>query len=504
MSNISKHLGLAGNVASLNSPEKWINFQSEVGSQKVTNVRLVSFGPSNVRDFSLEGTKRKRKDIDGDTISRRHPLVPVLQCSSNPPESSNRNSSTLSMVFSPYVADEEFSVNQDLNLQLKLDIEDAHIPKAHAFVPSHNLVSESPVNLELNLSIGPAISAITSEVGTPAPGFYISHGGGQRCENADCQNGAEGKTMHFQLHGGGLNISEGSSKFCIAHDGGRHCREVGCTTVSRDKSGLCIKHGGGRRCIKEECTKGAASGSGLCIAHGGGRRCYKPECTKGAQGSTMFCKAHGGGKRCSISDCGKGAEGSTPFCKRHGGGKRCLFQGGNKCSKSVRGGTQFCVAHGGGKRCANPECSRSARGRTDYCVRHGGGKRCQLEGCGKSAQGRTDFCKAHGGGKRCLWVGQADGNLCNRLSTGKVGLCAAHSPLVQDLRVHGGETMSSPTSQKPAKIVQMKMIAVDDSCLFSSNDLNQRMHPIIPAKPGGVSLTEGRVHGGSLMAIWHF
>ncbi|KAI0491884.1 hypothetical protein KFK09_026145 [Dendrobium nobile] len=427
MSNISKHLGFPGNVASLNSPEKWINFQSEVGSQTLTKVRLFSFGSSNVRDFSLKGTKRKRKDIDGDTVSDRAPLLPVLPYSPNPPESSN---------FSPYVADEEFSVNQDLNLQLK------HIPR--------NRVSKPSVNLELSLSVGPAISAITSEVETPAPGF-----------------GAEGKTMHFQLHGGGRHGEHG-----------RHCREVGCTKVSRGKSGLCIKHGGGRRCKMEACTNGAAGGSGLCIAHGGGRRCCTPECTKGAQGSTKFCKAHGGGKRCSISYCGKGAEGSTPFCKRHGGGKRCLFQdGGKKCSKSVRGRTQFCVAHGGGKRCANPACRKSARGRTDYCVRHGGGKRCQLDGCGKSAQGSTDFCKAHGGGKRCSWVG-SDETSCHRLSTGKVGLCAAHSALVQDLRVHGGETMGSPASQKPAG---------DDS------------HPIIPAKPGGVSVTEGRVHGGSLM-----
>ncbi|PKU74004.1 uncharacterized protein LOC110112786 [Dendrobium catenatum] len=443
MSNISKHLGLAGNAASLNSPEKWINFQSEVGSQTLTKVRLFSFGPSN------EGTKRKRKDIDGDTVSGRAPLVPVLPYSPNPPESSNKNSSTLSLAFSPYVADEEFSVNQDLNLQLK------HI--------SRNMVSKPSVNLELSLSFGPAISAITSEVETPVPGFYMAHGGGQRC-----QNGAEGKTTHFQLHGGGRHGERG-----------RHCREVGCTKVSRGKSGFCIKHGGGRRCKKEECTNGAAGGSGFCIAHGGGRRCCTPECTKGAQGSTKFCKAHGGGKRCSISSCGKGAEGSTPFCKRHGGGKRCLFQGGgNKCSKSVRGGTQFCVAHGGGKRCANPGCRKSARGRTDYCVRHGGGKRCQLDGCGKSAQGSTDFCKAHGGGRRCSWV-VSDGTSCNRLSSGKVGLCAAHSALVQDLRVHGGETMGSPASQKPAG---------DDSCLF-----------IIPAKPEGVSLTEGTVHGGSLM-----
>ncbi|KAG0455852.1 hypothetical protein HPP92_023640 [Vanilla planifolia] len=323
-----------------------------------------------------------------------------------------------------------------------------------------------------------------------ASGFCIAHGGGRRCQKAGCVKGAEGKTIYCKAHGGGRRCehlgctksAEGRTDKCIAHGGGRRCNEQGCGRAARGKSGLCIRHGGGKRCQRENCTKSAEGQSGLCIAHGGGRRCQHSECTKGAQGSTMFCKAHGGGKRCSFPDCRKGAEGSTAFCKGHGGGKRCLFGGGGLCPKSVHGGTQFCVAHGGGKRCADPGCTKSARGRTNHCVRHGGGRRCRFDGCGKSAQGSTNFCKAHGGGKRCLW---GHGEFpCEKFARGKAGLCSAHSALVQDERVHGGDAMASDA-------VKMNELAVE-------GDRDPRTERF--AHPP--SLPEGRVHGGgSLMAL---
>ncbi|WOL02155.1 hypothetical protein Cni_G10874 [Canna indica] len=351
-----------------------------------------------------------------------------------------------------------------------------------------------------------------------ASGLCIAHGGGRRCQKAGCQKGAEGRTVFCKAHGGGRRCehlgctksAEGRTDYCIAHGGGRRCSHAGCSKAARGKSGLCIRHGGGKRCQKENCTKSAEGHSGLCIAHGGGRRCKYPECMKGAQGSTNFCKAHGGGKRCTYLGCTKGAEGSTPFCKGHGGGKRCAFKGG--CTKSVHGGTQFCVAHGGGKRCAVPECTKSARGRTDFCVRHGGGKRCKAEGCGKSAQGSTDFCKAHGGGKRCAW-GQPESNLgnghppCDRFARGKVGLCAAHTALVEDQRVHGGHQLvnsENPTLGNPEK---MKGIADQDNFLeteyrkntpFFWGVLDQNMNHLSSRM---ASLPEGRVHGGSLLAM---
>ncbi|KAE8722500.1 putative WRKY transcription factor 19 [Hibiscus syriacus] len=365
-------------------------------------------------------------------------------------------------------------------------------------------------------------------------GRCISHGGGRRCQKLGCHKGAEGRTVYCKAHGGGRRCeflgctksAEGRTDFCIAHGGGRRCNHDGCTRAARGKSGLCIRHGGGKRCQRENCTRSAEGLSGLCISHGGGRRCQFIGCTKGAQGSTMFCKAHGGGKRCTYPGCTKGAEGSTPFCKGHGGGKRCAFEGGGVCAKSVHGGTNFCVAHGGGKRCAMPECTKSARGRTDYCVRHGGGKRCKFEGCDKSAQGSTDFCKAHGGGKRCSWghpgseYGNEPSGSCNSFARGKTGLCALHSSLVHDKRVHGGATLG-PIVLDPqiSNSVKMKGIAttedvnVDTMKMWSGiepsagrtcSSLNQYGLPYgssSVSEGGSAFVPEGRVHGGSLMSM---
>lgn len=371
-----------------------------------------------------------------------------------------------------------------------------------------------------------------------ASGRCISHGGGRRCQKPGCHKGAEGRTVYCKAHGGGRRCeflgctksAEGRTDYCIAHGGGRRCSREGCTRAARGKSGLCIRHGGGKRCQKENCTKSAEGLSGLCISHGGGRRCQASGCTKGAQGSTMFCKAHGGGKRCTAPGCTKGAEGSTAFCKGHGGGKRCAFQGGGICTKSVHGGTNFCVAHGGGKRCAVPDCTKSARGRTDFCVRHGGGKRCKVECCGKSAQGSTDFCKAHGGGKRCSWghpgseYGDQPTAPCNSFARGKTGLCALHSGLVQDKRVHGGVTLGPIVHDpKGAQPENMKEVATAEDMSVDAVKLASMMGPStgrtkldmkhfgVPnthfsvTEPGASShlvfVPEGRVHGGSLMAM---
>lgn len=352
-----------------------------------------------------------------------------------------------------------------------------------------------------------------------ASGLCIAHGGGRRCQKPGCHKGAEGRTAYCKAHGGGRRCeylgctksSEGRTDYCIAHGGGRRCSHDGCTRAARGKSGLCIRHGGGKRCQMDNCTKSAEGLSGLCISHGGGRRCQFPACTKGAQGSTMFCKAHGGGKRCTFDGCTKGAEGSTPFCKGHGGGKRCAFEGGGVCPKSVHGGTLYCVAHGGGKRCAVPGCTRSARGRTDCCVRHGGGKRCQFGGCGKSAQGSTDFCKAHGGGKRCLWgqPGSDFGNndhVCNAFARGKTGLCTSHGALVQDKRVHGGATLGTlvhettpDQSQKMKELLFPHQMTNVTTPGFTSSGFK----PFGDQAGGPRRSTgaEGRVHGGSLIAL---
>ncbi|KAG6513853.1 uncharacterized protein LOC121969759 [Zingiber officinale] len=343
-----------------------------------------------------------------------------------------------------------------------------------------------------------------------ASGLCIAHGGGRRCQKLGCQKGAEGRTIFCKAHGGGhrcehlgcTKSAEGRTDYCIAHGGGRRCIHENCSHAARGKSGLCIRHGGGKRCKKENCTKSAEGYTGLCISHGGGKRCQFPSCTKGAQGSTMFCKAHGGGKRCTFLGCTKGAEGSTLFCKGHGGGKRCLFDGGGVCPKSVHGGTLFCVAHGGGKRCVAPSCTKSARGRTSYCVRHGGGRRCKYEGCGKSAQGSTDFCKAHGGGKHCAW-GQLYSNVgvgdapCDRFSRTKAGLCAAHHSLQQDQCIHDESTAAVFSTRYQTFIkTEEGAIAGKGVSGWSASDT------AVPTTDcRSVSLPEGRVHGGNLMAM---
>lgn len=330
-----------------------------------------------------------------------------------------------------------------------------------------------------------------------ASGFCIAHGGGRRCQKVGCQKGAEGKTVFCKAHGGGRRCqhlgctksAEGRTDYCIGHGGGRRCSNEGCTHAARGKSGLCIRHGGGKRCKMENCSKSAEGISGLCISHGGGRRCHRADCMKGAQGGTLFCKAHGGGKRCTFLGCTKGAEGSTPFCKGHGGGKRCTFEGG--CTKSVHGGTLFCVNHGGGKRCAITDCTKSARGRTSFCVRHGGGKRCKYEGCGKSAQGRTDFCKAHGGGKRCSW------GHCDKFARGKSGLCASHGAQAQHKEIHGKGPLQSCDFEKMKGICALGNNHVGPSLSISEQIMSQDGNGCL----GQFSLPEGRVHGGSLMAM---
>ncbi|XP_047329859.1 uncharacterized protein LOC124933495 [Impatiens glandulifera] len=319
--------------------------------------------------------------------------------------------------------------------------------------------------------------------------FCISHGGGKRCKREGCPNGAEGKTVFCKAHGGGnrcihlgcTKSAEGRTDLCIRHGGGRRCIHEGCSQAARGKqTSLCIKHGGGKRCKIENCDKSAEGMLGLCISHGGGRRCERPECTKSAQGGTKLCKAHGGGKRCQFVGCSKGAEGSTMYCKGHGGGKRCSYLEG--CPKSVHGGTMFCVRHGGGKRCLFPECSKSARGRTNFCVRHGGGKRCSfVGGCGKSAQGRSDFCKGHGGGKRCSWGGQPS---CDKFVRGKSSLCAAHN--------------TTATINNDMEWTSCSPFFINQTQAMDSSSAKEDPTTTLPLQ---FSLPEGRVHGGSLMAM---
>ncbi|KAL2348000.1 hypothetical protein Fmac_002000 [Flemingia macrophylla] len=371
-----------------------------------------------------------------------------------------------------------------------------------------------------------------------ASGCCLSHGGGRRCQKPGCNKGAASRTVYCKSHGGGRQCeylgctksAEGQTDFCIAHGGGQRCSHEGCILAARRKSGFCIRRGGGKRCQREKCIKFVEGLSGPRISHGVGHQCQASGCTKVAQGSTIFCKARGGGKLCTVPGCFKGAEGTIPFCKGHGGGKRSAYQGGGICTKSVHGGTNFCVAHVGEMGCAEPECIKGAGGWTDHCVCHGGGKRCKFEGCGKTAQGGTDFCMSHGEGNRCCWghpgseYNTQQGSPCNSFARRERGLCALHSGLVPDKRVHGGLSLE-PVIQEYThvnKLNELKQMVINQAMDVAMMKMGSPMtggvitcsddifHEVastrLPAgedgyTPMSVAVPEGRVHGGSVMAL---
>lgn len=113
--------------------------------------------------------------------------------------------------------------------------------------------------------------------------------------------------------------------FCASHGGGNRCNEPDCQNLSKGPSGKCKRHGGGTRCIYAgpdgPCGRSARDQkSKLCMAHGGGPRCTHPDCDKASHsgGKGNLCKAHGGGKRCMFSGgCGLSAQPGTDLCRRH-------------------------------------------------------------------------------------------------------------------------------------------------------------------------------------------
>ncbi|URE13506.1 hypothetical protein MUK42_22465, partial [Musa troglodytarum] len=338
-----------------------------------------------------------------------------------------------------------------------------------------------------------------------ASSLCIAHGGGRRCQRPGCQKGAEGRTIYCKAHGGGRRCqhlgctksAEGRTDYCIAHGGGRRCSHLSCTRAARGKSGLCIRHGGGKRCQIENCMKSAEGSSGLCISHGVVISMDVQRVLKVAHCSVRRMVE---GRGVQLRGAQRGLREALPSARDMVGESGARFRV-EVCAQRVFMGEPRSVAHGGGKRCAVVGCPKSARGRTSFCVRHGGGKRCKFEGCGKSAQGSTNFCKAHGGGKRCSWsqlgskfdVGEP---LCDKYARGKTGLCAAHSALLQDHRVHGGG-MLGPPNPVPVKLEKINEVAAEET--FTKLELKKVGHSVLPQS--GSSVPEGRVRGGGLIAM---
>lgn len=146
-----------------------------------------------------------------------------------------------------------------------------------------------------------------------------------------------------------------------------------------------------KKCQFEDCTKYSQGSTKFCIGHGGGRRCTYQDCTKGAR-DKLFCAAHGGGRRCSLPNCKKSAVGSSSLCTLHGGGRRCSYQ---NCMKSSQSNTNYCVKHGGGKLCSVLNCNKVSRGKTNFCASHGGGVRCVYANCKKLSVTNLQMCRSH-------------------------------------------------------------------------------------------------------------
>ena len=94
-----------------------------------------------------------------------------------------------------------------------------------------------------------------------------------RCEETSCKKG--------QVSG---------YQFCIAHGGGKRCKESECTKTAKT-GGYCGTHGGGKRCAHKGCTTGAAA-YGYCCFHGGGLRCLADDCMSHRITSSFFCRTH--------------------------------------------------------------------------------------------------------------------------------------------------------------------------------------------------------------------
>jgi hypothetical protein len=92
------------------------------------------------------------------------------------------------------------------------------------------------------------------------------------------------------LQGG--SAPAGGTRHCIAHGGGKHCQEEGCTKSALGDTGHCVLHGGGRRCQKEGCLKAAQTGgTPHCQAHGGGRRVRRRAAQRQSRELPAVCTA---------------------------------------------------------------------------------------------------------------------------------------------------------------------------------------------------------------------
>ncbi|KAG2677134.1 hypothetical protein I3760_12G084500 [Carya illinoinensis] len=526
-----------------------------------TVLRLDSPGSSVPCMPSSKGIKRKWCFMNGSTGQQVGSSLSLgLGRSSSSSDSKGSSATACTTMSSAKETDEESSMDLELDFSLHIGGDKVPSPKEPRSSNLKPLESLSKVGLELSLSTGPTESDITSvhpgstplQLGMEMPQIVgVAQHADEGSTSCRWKPGIvfplqtpidtrpsvlfNDPTPIFPDLSSTILQPPKSSVTCTSgitqqqqsqHRGSssKTCQVEGCGKGARGASGRCISHGGGRRCQRPGCPKGAEGRTVYCKAHGGGRRCEYLGCTKSAEGRTDFCIAHGGGRRCSQQGCTRAARGKSGLCIRHGGGKRCQKE---NCTKSAEGLSGLCISHGGGRRCQAAGCTKGAQGSTMFCKAHGGGKRCTAPGCTKGAEGSTPFCKGHGGGKRCSWghlgseYGIHSSGPCNSFARGKSGLCTLHSGLVQDKRVHGGATLG-PMVQDPNLNQQGREVITRDMNVDVLNignnmgalagrtypDSKQFGVPIAQISVGEgnlssvpVYLPEGRVHGGSLIAL---
>ncbi|CAM6119624.1 unnamed protein product [Calypogeia fissa] len=391
-------------------------------------------------------------------------------------------------------------------------------------------------------------------------GLCIRHGGGKRCLTEGCTKSAEGYSGLCISHGGGRRChfagctkgAQGSTMFCKAHGGGKRCMIQGCSKGAEGSTPLCKGHGGGKRCMFDGggiCTKSVHGGTLFCVAHGGGKRCQVQGCTKSARGRTDFCVRHGGGKRCKVVDCGKSAQGSTDFCKAHGGGKRCQWgvEGsgfgepgkGEVCDKFARGKTGLCAAHSAQVQ------DRRVHGGTGIgpgitpglfrgLVAGAGQSRLGL-GTSSGSQGMFGSSTYGSSGSSGAYSGKDDSNVSTGLSgqffatviSGKTGNTSPISTMGLGSSRSAGSELQRSNSQSsvtpsfpagfaigqpliPAQVLVPLSMQNKDT---GGSRINHGRPPRPPPTAEGLSMgvgssahgsavqSEGRVHGGGLMAM---
>ncbi|RVX04218.1 putative WRKY transcription factor 19 [Vitis vinifera] len=344
-----------------------------------------------------------------------------------------------------------------------------------------------------------------------ASGLCIAHGGGRRCQKTGCHKGAEGRTV-----------------YCKAHGGGRRCEFLGCTKSAEGRTDYCIAHGGGRRCSHEGCTRAARGKSGLCIRMVGGRDARRRTARRVQKASQVSASHTEVGVVASSQHAQKGHKEAQCIARPMVGENGAQFQGAPRAQKG-----------------APPSARAWWREKVfisrwwDFAQRvfmegptsawHMGAARgVQCQNAQRAQGDELTIASAMEGARDANLKAVARVHKAARTSAstwGKTGLCASHNALVQDKRVHGGATLAHtvqiPTPSKPEKmkdVVTTEDMNVDIMKMMGSSIVNPAgwtglelkqvglPQPHLPAReirpsPVPVLAPEGRVHGGSLMAM---